>query len=100
LASDKLYPSAKRILRFVSIRQGIPCSMRVIVMGETLASLASSDLLIKRDSRTFLRRFLAISLLLPIRDVEWFTARAAGLSSFGHLLTFIPYSWMLRGAVK
>jgi hypothetical protein len=51
-------PKAKRIFRFVSIRQGIPFSIRVIVMADMLAFRASSALLIMRDSLVFLRWFL------------------------------------------
>ena len=51
----------KRILPFVSIRQGIPFSIRVTVMGETPAFRASSVLLIIRDSRFSFKRFFLIS---------------------------------------
>jgi len=59
--SDSLNPSASRILRCVSIRQGMPFSIREIVIGESSACLASSVLLIRSDSRTVLRLFLAIA---------------------------------------
>lgn len=59
--SEIFSPSANKIFRWVSIRQGMPLSIREIVIGEILACLASSVLLIRRDSRTDLRLFLAIA---------------------------------------
>ncbi len=59
--SDRLNPSASRILRCVSIRHGMPFSMREIVIGDSSACLASSVLLMRSDSRTVLRLFLAIA---------------------------------------
>lgn len=44
----------------VSMRQGMPSSIRVMVIGETFASLASSDLLINKDSRIFFKEFFAM----------------------------------------
>lgn len=48
------------IFRFVSIRQGIPFSILEIVIGETFAFLANSDLFIMSDSLISLREFLLI----------------------------------------
>lgn len=48
------------IFRFVSMRHGKPLSILAIVIGETLASLASSALLIKRDSLVFFNRFFSM----------------------------------------
>ena len=50
-------PRANRILRYISIRYGFPCSMREIVIGDTPAFLASSDWLNMRDSLICLREF-------------------------------------------
>jgi hypothetical protein len=54
----------------VSIRQGLPCSIREIVIGDTFASLASSDLLINRDSRIFFKELFAMFNFLPIRVLK------------------------------
>ena len=56
------------ILRLVSMRHGIPFSIRPIVIGERLAFLASSDLLIRNDSRIFFKEFLLIFLTLITID--------------------------------
>jgi len=53
--SDRLKPKAKIILRWVSIRHGMPFSMRAMVIGDTSAFLASSVLLISKDSLTFFK---------------------------------------------
>ena len=53
--SERLKPNANKILRWVSIRHGMPFSMRAIVMGDTLAFRASSVLLISKDSLTFFK---------------------------------------------
>ena len=66
--SEILNPKAKTIFRFVSILHGSPRSIRVMVRGETLASLESSALLIIRDSLISFRLFLLISLIL----CHWF----------------------------
>jgi hypothetical protein len=58
--SEILYPNARIILRFVSILQGMPCSIRVMVIGDMLAFLASSALLIIRDSLISFNKFLLI----------------------------------------
>jgi len=60
--SERLYPRAKRIFRLVSTRHGKCFSMRDIVIGETLAFLASSALLIMRDSLIFFKELLLIKL--------------------------------------
>lgn len=73
--SESLNPSANRILRCVSIRHGIPFSIREIVIGESSACLASSVLLMRSDSRTVLRLFLAIA-----------QARRFGLVSTIHIM--------------
>jgi len=59
--SESLNPSANRILRWVSIRHGIPLSILEMVIGETSACLASSVLLMRNDSRTDFNLFLAIA---------------------------------------
>ena len=62
--SENLYPKAKIIFRCVSILHGIPFTIRVMVMVETFACLASSVLLSIRDSWIFLRLFLPILMNL------------------------------------
>ena len=52
---------AKITFRFVSILHCLPCSIRVIVIGDILAFLASSVLLIMRDSLISFRGFLIIA---------------------------------------
>jgi len=68
--SDSPNPSASKILRWVSIRHGMPFSMREIVIGESSACLASSVLLIRSDSRTVLRLFLAIAQARMVRVIR------------------------------
>ena len=53
-------PSARRILRLVSMRHGMPFSILVIVIGETFAILANSALLINIDSLVFFKLFVLI----------------------------------------
>jgi len=53
-------PKAKRIFRFVSILEGIPFSIRAMVMGDIFALRASSVLLIIKDSLTSLKELLFI----------------------------------------
>ena len=68
--SENPNPSASKILRWVSIRHGMPFSMREIVIGESSACLASSVLLIRSDSRTVLRLFLAIAQAKMFRVIR------------------------------
>lgn len=53
------------ILRLVSILHGMPFSMREMVIGETFACLASSALLIKRDSLVFFNLFALMDFTFP-----------------------------------
>ena len=62
--SEIFSPKAKTIFRFVSILHGSPRSIRVMVRGETLASLDSSALLIIRDSLISFKLFLLIFKIL------------------------------------
>ncbi len=55
-------PNAKRIFLCVSNLQGMPDSIRVIVIGDTPAFLVSSALLIMMDSRCCLRRSVVIEV--------------------------------------
>ena len=57
-------PKAKIIFRCVSILHGMPCSIRETVMGDIPAFLASSVLLISKDSLIFFNRFLLILKIL------------------------------------
>jgi hypothetical protein len=59
--SESLNPNANRILRWVSIRHGIPLSILVMVMGETSANFESSVLLMRSDSRTDFNLLLIIA---------------------------------------
>jgi hypothetical protein len=52
------------IFRFVSILHGLPCSIRVRVYTDKFAILASSALLIKKDSLISLKEFVLIFLVL------------------------------------
>jgi len=61
-------PSARRILRLVSIRQGMPFSILVMVIGETCAFLASSALLINIDSRVSFKLFALIDLAFRVKQ--------------------------------
>lgn len=56
------------ILRLVSRRHGFPISIREMVMGEMLASLANSDLLMSTDSRNAFSLFFAMSKLIQCYD--------------------------------
>jgi len=58
--SDIFNPKAKSILRFVSTRQGLPCSIRVRVSDDIFDFLASSVLLIMKDSLISLKEFVLI----------------------------------------
>ena len=62
--SDNFKPNAKRIFRFVSILHGLPCSIRVRVSTDRFAILASSALLIKKDSLISFKEFVFIFLRL------------------------------------
>lgn len=55
--SERLYPSARIIFLFVSIRQFIPFSILSIVNGDTPAFLANSALLIRSSSLIFFTIF-------------------------------------------
>jgi hypothetical protein len=58
--SDNFKPNAKRIFRLVSTLHGLPPSIRVRVSTDKLAILASSALLIKKDSLICLKGFMLI----------------------------------------
>jgi len=58
--SDNFKPNAKRIFRLVSTLHGLPPSIRVRVSTDKLAILASSALLIKKDSLICLKEFMLI----------------------------------------
>ena len=63
-SSEFIDPKVLIIFRFVSILHGRPCSIRVMVLGDRSVFLASSTLLIIRDSLISFREFLLISLTL------------------------------------
>ena len=58
------------ILRFVSMRQGMPFSMRVIVIGETSAARASSALLINLASLVSFKQFWFIDPHFPMLSIS------------------------------
>ncbi len=64
VSSEFLYAKAKLSFRTVLVLHDMPCSIRVMVLIDILAFLASSALLIIRDSLTFLKEFLLISSAL------------------------------------
>ena len=57
-------PKAKRIFRFVSILQDLPCSILIRVPTDKSAFLASSDLPNKKDSLISFKWFVIIFLVL------------------------------------
>jgi len=59
---DNFNPKAKRIFRFVSILQGLPCSILVMVSDDIFDFLASSVLLIMKDSLNSFKEFVLIFL--------------------------------------
>ena len=63
-SSKFIDPNVLIIFRFVSILHGRPCSIRVMVLGDTSVFFANSTLLIIRDSLISFRGFLLISLTL------------------------------------
>ena len=63
-SSKFIDPKVLIIFRFVSILHARPCSIRVMVLGDRSVFLASSTLLIIRDSLISFREFLLISLTL------------------------------------
>ena len=58
--SEIFNPKAKRIFRFVFILLGFPCSIRVRVIDDMFAFLASSVLLIMKDSLISFKEFVLI----------------------------------------
>lgn len=68
--SERSNPSARMILRMVSIRQGIPLSIRAMVIGETFAALASSALLISKDSLVSFSAFCFIDPFAAVSEKE------------------------------
>jgi hypothetical protein len=52
--------------------------MRVMVIGDTFASLASSDLLINNDSRIFFKEFFVMSNFLLTGVLIFAAVRSAG----------------------
>jgi hypothetical protein len=58
--SETFNPKAKRIFRFVSTLQGLPCSILVRVSDDIFDFLASSALLIMKDSLISFKEFVLI----------------------------------------
>jgi hypothetical protein len=58
--SETFNPKAKRIFRFVSTLQGLPCSILVRVSDDIFDFLESSVLLIMKDSLISFKEFVLI----------------------------------------
>ena len=63
LLSETFTPKAKRIFRFVAIRQGLPCSILARVNVDIFDFLANSVLPIMKDSLISFKEF--VSIILP-----------------------------------
>ena len=78
------------IFRFVSIRQSIPFSILEIVIGETLAFLESSALLIMRDSLIFFTKFWLICINLKKKNFGLY--QTAGNAAYFTVLNLLILS--------